>query len=101
MRVRGLIALVGGCVGAVPAARAQATIDTVIVVSRNVFDPPGRTPRFVARLGNALHITTHPGVVRRLLLLDAGARIDSPPTIQRICASVFSTISRSFWTAGA
>lgn len=82
MRVRGLLALVGGCAGAVPAARAQATIDTVIVISRNVFDPPGRTPRFVARLGNALHITTHPGVVRRLLLLDAGARLDSAGLVE-------------------
>jgi len=63
-------------------ARGQATIDTVIVVSRNVFDPPGDTPRFVARLGNALHITTHPGVVRRLLVLDAGAPLDSARLVE-------------------
>lgn len=66
----------------VPVAQAQATIDTVIVVSRNVFDPPGSTPRFVARLGNALHITTHPGVVRRLLLVDAGSRLDSARLVE-------------------
>jgi len=82
VRVRGLIALVGGCVGAAPAARAQSTIDTVIVVSRNVFDPPGSTPRFVARLGNALHITTHSGVVRRLLLVDAGTTLDSARLVE-------------------
>src|SRR5262249_37804334 len=63
-------------------ATAQATIDTVIVVSRDVFDPPGDTPRFVARLGNALHITTHPGVVRRLLVLDAGATLDSARLVE-------------------
>lgn len=64
------------------AAQAQATIDTVIVVSRDVFDPPGNTPRFVARLGNALHITTHPGVVRRLLLVDAGTLLDSARLVE-------------------
>jgi hypothetical protein len=82
VRLGGLFALVGGLAGVAPAARAQATIDTVIVVSRNVFDPPGSTPRFVARLGNALHITTNPGVVRRLLVLDAGARIDSARLVE-------------------
>lgn len=81
MRVRGLLAL-AGALGAAPAASGQARIDTVIVVSRNVFDPPGNAPRFVARLGNALHITTHPGVVRRLLLLDAGTGLDSARLVE-------------------
>ena len=53
------------------------TIDTVIIVSHNVFDPPDGTPHFVAHLGNALHITTHPAVIRRLLLLNAGMPLDS------------------------
>jgi hypothetical protein len=74
--------LAAALAGAVPAARAQAKIDTVIVISRNVFDPPGSTPRFVARLGNALHITTHPGVVRRLLLMDAGTHLDSARLVE-------------------
>ena len=66
------------------AAQSQAdpTIDTVIVVSRNVFDPPGGTPRFVAHLGNALHITTHPGVIRRLLLLGVGMPLDSARMVE-------------------
>lgn len=82
MRRRALIALAGWLGAVAPAASAQATIDTVIVVSRNVFDPPGHTPRFVARLGNALHITTSPGIVRRLLLIDAGARLDSARLVE-------------------
>jgi hypothetical protein len=70
------------CLALPSIARGQATIDTVIVVSRDVFDPPGDTPRFVARLGNALHITTHPGVVRRLLVLDAGTTLDSARLVE-------------------
>lgn len=65
-----------------PAAHTQATIDTVIVVTRNVFDPPGTAPRFVARLGNALHITTRSGIVRRLLLVDAGTTLDSARLVE-------------------
>jgi hypothetical protein len=57
-------------------------IDTVIVVSRNVFDPPDGTPHLVAHLGNALHITTHPAVIRRLLLLNAGMPLDSARMVE-------------------
>src|SRR5690242_21742925 len=57
--------------------RADARIDTVIVVSHNVFDPPDGTPRLVAKLGNALHFTTRPAVIRRLLLVGAGSPLDS------------------------
>ncbi|MGH7538964.1 MAG: hypothetical protein ACREMF_10030 [Gemmatimonadales bacterium] len=81
------------CAGAAASLRAQASpvagevrvdpaIDTVIVVSRNVFEPRGDTPRFVARLGNALHITTQPVVIRRLLLVDAGAPLDSARLVE-------------------
>lgn len=71
-----------------PAARlaaqrpADPVIDTVIVVSRNVFDPPDGTPRFVARLGNALHITTRPGVIRRLMLMGPGTALDSARMVE-------------------
>ncbi len=75
-------ALAAVLLGSASVVRAQATIDTVIVVTRNVFDPPGNTPRFVARLGNALHITTQPGIVRRLLLVDAGTRLDSARLVE-------------------
>jgi hypothetical protein len=63
-------------------APADPRIDTVIVVSHNVFDPPDGTPRFVAHLGNALHITTHPAVIRRLLLLGAGMPLDSARLVE-------------------
>lgn len=67
-----------GPAGSLAAQRpADPTIDTVIIVSHNVFDPPDGTPHFVAHLGNALHITTHPAVIRRLLLLTAGMPLDS------------------------
>jgi hypothetical protein len=71
-----------------PASRLAAqhppdpVIDTVIIVSRNVFDPPDGTPRFVAHLGNALHITTHPAVIRRLLLLGVGMPLDSARMVE-------------------
>jgi hypothetical protein len=73
-------ALVGGRLAA--QGRADPTIDTVVVISRNVFDPPDGTPRFVAHLGNALHITTHAAVIRRLLLLGAGMPLDSARVVE-------------------
>jgi hypothetical protein len=72
----------------VPGARlvaqqpADTVIDTVIVVSHNVFEPPDGTPRVVARLGNALHITTRPGVIRRLMLMGPGTPVDSARLIE-------------------
>lgn len=61
---------------------ADPVIDTVIVISHNVFDPPDGTPRVVARLGNALHITTRPGVIRRLMLMGPGTPIDSARLVE-------------------
>jgi hypothetical protein len=73
------------------------TIDTVIIVSHNVFDPPGGTPHFVAALGNALHITTRSGVIRRLLLVDAGSKLDSARLVESARAlrelGVFRTVA--------
>jgi hypothetical protein len=63
-------------------SRADPRIDTVIIVSHNVFDPPDGTPRLVAKLGNALHITTHPAVIRRLLLVGAGSPLDSARLVE-------------------
>lgn len=81
-----LAGLVAALAALPPALRAQAptdpTIDTVIVVSRNVFDPPDGTPHFVAKLGNALHITTHPAVIRRLLLVSPGTPLDSARLVE-------------------
>ena len=62
--------------------RPDPRIDTVIVVSHNVFDPPDGTPRIVAQVGNALHITTRPAVIRRLLLVGAGVPLDSARLVE-------------------
>jgi hypothetical protein len=62
--------------------RADPRIDTVIVVSHNVFDPPDGTPRLVAKLGNALHVTTRTAVIRRLLLVGAGSPLDSARLVE-------------------
>jgi hypothetical protein len=59
--------------------RAQ-TIDTIIVVNRNVFDPGSPAddaPGFLARLANRLHVRTRAGVIRRALLVNPGDRYDS------------------------
>jgi hypothetical protein len=87
----------GSGLSAQTGTHGDPTIDTVIVVSHNVFDPPGGTPRFVATLGNALHITTHPGVIRRLLLVDAGSTLDSARLVESARAlrelGVFRTVA--------
>ena len=61
-----------------PHRLAAQTIDTVVVVSKNVF-PAGEAdaPGFIARLANALHVTTGPSVIRRLLLVSPGDPYDS------------------------
>ena len=53
------------------------TIDTIIVVNRNVFDLTDDAPGFLARAANALHVTTHAAVIRRALLVNVGDRYDS------------------------
>ncbi len=53
------------------------TIDTIIVVNRNIFDFTDDAPGFLARLANRLHVTTRPGVIRRALLVNPGDRYDS------------------------
>src|SRR5207249_8354211 len=57
---------------------AARTIGTVVVVRKNVFPAGGAdAPGFIARLANALHVTTHPSVIRRLLLVSPGDPYDS------------------------
>jgi hypothetical protein len=56
---------------------AAQTIDTVVIVNHNVFDAAGDGPGFVARLANALHVTTSGRVIRRALLIDPGQPFDS------------------------
>lgn len=58
---------------------AQTTIDTIVVVNRNVFDlqQDGEALGSVARIANALHVTTRAGVIRRRLLVNPGDPYDS------------------------
>ena len=54
------------------------TIDTIIVVNRNVFDlQEADAPSFIARLANRLHARTRAGVIRSTLLVNPGDRYDS------------------------
>ena len=57
--------------GAAPRLAGQ-TIDTIIVVRHNVYDRKRDAPKVVAKVGNALHITTQAWVVRRALLIKRG-----------------------------
>lgn len=76
------LALLGAAAPLAAQRPGDPVIDTVIVVSRNVFDPPDGTPRFVAHVGNALHITTRPGVIRRLILMGPGTPVDSARLVE-------------------
>ncbi len=77
-----LCALQGPALAAQAGNRPDPRLDTVIVVSHNVFDPPDGTPRLVAKVGNALHITTQPAVIRRLLLVGPGSTLDSARLVE-------------------
>ena len=45
-----------------------ATVDTIVVVNHNVFSTDAHAAGFLARLVNALHMTTRPWVIRHTLL---------------------------------
>ena len=62
-----------------PVRLSAQVIDTVVIVNRNVFDleADGAAPGFLARLANALHVRTHPWVIRRALLVNPGDPYDS------------------------
>src|SRR2546430_10248261 len=54
------------------------TIDTIIIVNRNVFDlQEADAPGFIARLASRLHARTRAGVIRGTLLVNRGDRYDS------------------------
>ncbi len=65
-----------------PAHLSAQTIDTIIIVTHNVFAGDSDGPAFVARLANALHVTTRAGVIRRSLLADAGQPYDSARAVE-------------------
>src|SRR5437879_5073655 len=55
----------------------RPTIDTIIIVNRNIFDTADAAPDWVANLANGLHVRTRPWVIRRRLLLNPGDSFDS------------------------
>src|SRR5881394_3693063 len=70
--------LAAGSPARLSAQSAATTIDTIIVVNRNVFDlQEGDAPGFIARLANRLHARTRAGVIRGTLLVNPGDRYDS------------------------
>ena len=56
---------------------ARTTIDTIIIVNRNIFDLQEDASSFLARLANRLHVRTHAGIIRRTLLVNPGEPYDS------------------------
>lgn len=62
--------------GGVSTAVAQQ-IDSIVVVTHNVFDSAQTGSSFVFRVANALHVTTLPAVVRQELLFASGEPYDS------------------------
>lgn len=61
-----------------PERLAAQSIDTIIIVNRNVFDlQDADAPGFIARLANRLHARTRAGVIRGTLLVNPGDRYDS------------------------
>jgi len=65
------------CLSAQSLQSPAPTIDTIIVVNRNIFNLAEDAPGFLGRLANALHVTTRSGVIRRTLLVNPGDRYDS------------------------
>lgn len=60
-----------------PAQSDAPVIDSIIIVTRNVFDSADAQSNFLFRLANAIHFTTRPAVVRQELLFREGERYDS------------------------
>ena len=69
--------------GAAPAGPLVAqTIDTIVVVNRNIFEPLGDAPGLLARVGDALHVRTRAWVIRRTLFFDQGDPYDSAKVVE-------------------
>ncbi len=59
------------------ASAAEAVIDTIVVLTGNVFTDDEARSNAMFRITNAVRVTTRPGVVRRELLFKAGEAYDS------------------------
>ncbi|HEV2750329.1 MAG TPA: hypothetical protein VGV12_07390 [Gemmatimonadales bacterium] len=60
-----------------PVRLSAQTVDTIIIVNRNIFDPQEEALSFIARLANRLHVRTRAGIIRRTLLINPGEPYDS------------------------
>ena len=69
--------LVAATPGRVHAQTRPPTVDTIIIVNRNIFDLQEDAASFIARLANRLHVRTHAGIIRRTLLINPGEPYDS------------------------
>jgi len=58
------------------------TIDTIIVITHNVFESSDFQIGFLTRMANAIHVKTHPSIIRRTLLLNAGEPYDSARALE-------------------
>ncbi len=58
------------------------TIDTVLIVNHNIFDPGDPTLAALARVANAIHVRTHASVIRRTLFLNQGDPYDSARAVE-------------------
>ncbi len=61
------------------------TIDTVVIINRNIFDPGDPTIGPLtpfANAANALHVRTHASVIRRMLFLNQGEPYDSARALE-------------------
>jgi hypothetical protein len=61
---------------------AAQTVDTIVVLNRNIFEPLGDAPGLLERVGDALHVRTRAWVIRRTLLFDQGDRYDSARVLE-------------------
>src|SRR5438477_1027688 len=78
MRSSRAVGIAAAFLSVYPSIRLSAqTIDTIVVVNHNIFDLSNDAPGLLARLANALHVTTRAGVIRRTLLVNPGDRYDS------------------------
>ena len=75
MRPRALLA--ASLLALAPYAALAQTVDTVLVIRRNVFDPDSFGGLFLTRFANALHVTTRDATIRRALLVRQGQPYDS------------------------
>lgn len=80
--IRWLVGAAALATAAGAAPLAAQTVDTIVVVNRNIFEPLGDAPGLLARVADALHVTTRPWVIRRTLLFGQGDPYDSAKVVE-------------------